>query len=219
MTINDVQYSWIPSVHSDNDRYATHSEAAEGLSAVDIWIQPWPTAEDLRICWGAYQERLADEVVGLTHFLIHTESIAGKSRTRIHQLRKNIAQMILPASMSKFIDSNGVLTYECDGDFIASAMPVLKDAPLCSFDDFLRRARGFYLIAIERDNINLLQSLIETKARAPSASITYDFPDVLFDFFRNHPAIGLYALGCFDDRDKSVLAIGNERTLKRFMNI
>lgn len=217
MIIDDVQFSWIHSVRSDNDRYVTHSEAAEGLSAVDIWIRPWPTTEDLRICWNAYQERLADKVVGLTHFLIHAESIAGITRTRLYLLRKNIVQMILPASMSKFIDVDGVMTCERDADFINAAMPLLKETSLHSFDDFLRETFSFYLIAIEQENVNLLQTLIATKLVNPSSS--YDIPDELFKFLRNYPVVGVCALGSHDDREKSVLALGSEKTLKRFMNI
>jgi hypothetical protein len=214
MTINDIQYSWIPSVRSDNDHYVASSEAAEGLSAVDIWICPWATSEQRRVCWDAYQWRLID---GLTHFLIHTESIAGISRTRLYQLRKNIVQMSLPASMSKFIDFDGVIACERDADVINAAMPLLEDTPLHSFDDFLRDVRGFYLIAIEKENINLLQKLIAAKQERPSSS--YDVPDALFKFLRNYPVVGVCALGYQDDREKSVLALGSEKTFKRFMNI
>jgi hypothetical protein len=214
MIIDDVQYSWIPSVRSDNDHYVASSEAADGLSAVDIWIRPWATSEERHFCWDAYQWRLID---GLSHFLIRTESIAGISRARLYQVRKNIVQMSLPASISKFIDFVGVMTYERDADVITAAMPLLKETPLHSFDYFLREVCGYYLIAIEQENINLLQTLLSAKQEKPSSS--YDIPDALLNFFGNYPAIGVCALGSHDDRDKSVLALGSEKTLKRFMNI
>lgn len=216
MTFNDVQFSWIPFVRNDNSRYITRSKAAEGLSAIDIWNQPWATPDDLRVCWDAYQQQLMDKSLLITHFLIRTEPINEISRTRLYLLRKNIAQMTLSASVSKFIDLDGIMTYEKDADFITAAMPLLRGISIALLDDFLRQMRGFYLIAIEQENLNLLQRLIETKLIRPPSG--YDFPDALLEFLKYYPAIGVGALGWTDDREKSVIAIGNMKTLKKFMN-